>query len=163
MSGAPRAPELVFHLEDDWLLNEPLGPDDILPLMIGDTRSVAPVAVELGWNGRDDFNVRRKKVRFLGIPVARRAFNVFGTSPRFFDGNFVRRCADLMDPSLDPEKQMRPPGNPALIAYQQPFRCRMLPGRTRIDLITDIGRAWRDTRGIEKVVAKGVSTWTTAT
>jgi len=154
---------LVFHLEDDWLLNEPLGPDDILPLMTGDTRSVAPVAVELGWNGRDDFNVRRRKRRILGIPAGRLEFNVFGTSPRFLDGDFARRCAGLMDPSLDPEKQMRPPGNPALIAFQQGFRCRLLPGRTRTDLITDIGRAWREARGIEKIVADGVSTWTTTT
>jgi hypothetical protein len=152
--------DLVFHLEDDWELNEPLTPDDILPLMVDDTRSVAPVSVEMGWDGQALFNQRRRRKRLLGIPVGRTVFNVFGTSPRFLEGGFARRCAALMDPALDPEKQMRRPGNPALIAHQQPFRCRLLPGRTRPDLITDIGRGWREARGIEKVVSAGVSTWT---
>lgn len=155
--------DLVFHLEDDWHLNEPLTPDDILPLMSGNTRSVAPVSVEMGWDGQALFNERRRKKRFLGLPVGRYEFNVFGTSPRFLDGDFARHCAALMDPSLDPEKQMRRPGNPELIAYQQPFRCRLLPGRTRPDLITDIGRNWREVRGIDKVVSGGVSTWTEPT
>lgn len=152
--------DLVFHMEDDWVLNEPLGPADILPLMTGDTRSVAPVSVEMGWDGQALFNQRRHKRRVMGLPLGRVTFNVFGTSPRFLDGHFARRCAELMNPSLDPEKQMRRPGNPALIACQQPFRCRLLPGRTRPDLITDIGRGWRAARGIDKVVTGGVSTWT---
>jgi hypothetical protein len=154
--------DLVFHVEDDWILNEPIGPEDVLPLMSGATLSVVPVARELGWNGRDLYNFRRRKTRFLGIPVGRRHFNVFGTSPRFLEGAFARRCAELMNPALDPEKQMRPPGNPALIAYINEYRYRFLPSKAGAELITDIGREWRDARGIEKVVADGVSTWTRA-
>jgi hypothetical protein len=154
--------DLVFHLEDDWILNEPVRPEDVLPLMTGETRSVVPVSRELGWNGHDLYNARRRKKRILGIPVGRRVFNVFGTSPRFLDGAFARRCAELIDPALDPEKQMRPPGNPALIAYLNDFRCRFLPPKAGEALITDIGREWRDARGIEKVVTRGVSTWTQA-
>ncbi|MCB1371443.1 MAG: hypothetical protein H6896_06135 [Rhodovulum sp.] len=156
--AATRA-DLVFHLEDDWLLNEPVGPEDVLPLLTGNTRSVALVAREFGWNGRDLYNVRRKRRRFLGIPVGRRTLNVFGTSPRFLEGAFARRCAGLIDPALDPEKQMRPPGNPALIAYLNEYRCRFLPTKAGAALITDIGREWRDARGIEKVVEQGVSRW----
>ena len=151
--------DLVFHLEDDWILNEPIRPEDVLPLMTGATRSLVPVARELGWNGRDLYNVRRKRRRFLGIPVGRRTLNVFGTSPRFLEGAFARRCAGLIDPALDPEKQMRPPGNPALIAYLNEYRCRFLPAKDGAALITDIGREWRDARGIEKVVEQGVSRW----
>jgi hypothetical protein len=150
----------VFHLEDDWVLNEPLRPEQVFPLLSGDTKALAPVSKELGWDGRSTFNVRRHKIRFLGIPVGHRTVNIFGTSPRFLAGDFARACAALMDPDLDPEKQMRPPSNPALRAYMQSFRCRFLPARTHPELISDIGRSWRDERGIDKVVAGGVSTWT---
>jgi hypothetical protein len=155
--------DLVFHLEDDWELNEPVAPDDVLPLMTGATKAVVLVAKELGWNGRDLYNHRMRRVRFLGISVRRRRFEVFGTSPRFLDGRFARECARRIDPLMDPEKQMRPPGNPALIDYLQSYRCRFLPPKREVELITDIGRAWRDARGIEKTVTKGVSAWTRGT
>ncbi len=151
---------LVFHLEDDWTLNEVVGPERIAPLMTGETRAVALVSRETGWNGTDAFNVRRRKVRILGLPVGNRAFQVFGTSPRFLEGNFARRCADLMDPALDPEKQMRPPGNRALIAYLQEHRCRFLTPEAGDEVITDIGRDWREVRGIKKIVVDGASRWT---
>jgi hypothetical protein len=150
---------LVFHLEDDWALNEAIDPARIAALMTGTTRAVALVSREMGWNGSDAFNRRRKKVRVLGIPVRSQEFEVFGTSPRFLEGDFARRCAALMDPDLDPEKQMRPPGNRALISFLQAYRCRFLTPTTGDEVITDIGREWRDARGIEKVVAKGESHW----
>jgi hypothetical protein len=152
--------EVVFHLEDDWVLNEPLYPDDVFPLLTGDTRAVAPVSKEIGWDGRNPFKERRTRVKFLGLTVRRGTVGVFGTSPRFLDGEFARACAALMDPDLDPEKQMRPPQNPPLRAYMQHFRCRFLPARAHAELITDIGREWRDAQGIDKVVRDGVSTWT---
>jgi hypothetical protein len=152
--------EVIFHLEDDWVLNEPLLPEDVFPLLTGATRALAPVSKELGYRATETFNVRRPKKRVLGIPVGRDEINVFGTSPRFLDGDFARACAALMDPDLDPEKQMRPPLNPRLRAYMQQFRCRFLPAGAQAELITDIGREWRDARGIDKVVEGGVSTWT---
>jgi hypothetical protein len=153
--------DLVFHLEDDWLLNAEVGPENILPRFVEHTRAVVLVAKEHGWNGRDTFNVRRRKVRFLGIPVGRRHVNVFSTSPQFLDGGFARGCAELMDPALDPEKQMRPPHNPALRAYMRSYRSQLLPTASGSEMITDIGRAWRENRRIRKTVGDGISTWTT--
>lgn len=150
---------LVFHMEDDWLLNVPVTPEDILPQFTGATRAVVLLSQEHGWNGRDAYNVRRKKKRFLGIPVGLYEVNVFSTSPQFLDGPFVRRCAELMQPELDPEKQMRAPHNPALRAFVAPYRSRLLPTPEKGMILTDIGRDWREGRGIRKVVADGVSTW----
>ena len=152
--------EVVFHLEDDWLLNEPLRPEEVLPLLAGDTRALALVSKEIGWNGHDLYKETRTRVKLLGITVRRDVVAAFGTSPRFLEGDFARRCAALMDPELDPEKQMRPPHNPDLRAYMRGFRCRFLPAREHAELITDIGRAWRDQRGIEKMVVGGTSVWT---
>lgn len=154
--------DLVLHLEDDWLLNEDIVPADVLPGLDERTTALALVAKELGWNGRDEFKMGRRKIRLFGIPVARRHFPVFGTSPRFLRGSFARRCAELMDTTLDPEKQMRPPGNPALIDYLQGFRCRFLPPKHGTALITDIGRGWRDARGITKTVTGPKSSWSSA-
>jgi hypothetical protein len=154
--------EVVFHLEDDWVLNEPLAPGDVFPLLTGETRALALVSKEIGYDGTETFNVRRPKKRFLRIPIGgRHEINIFGTSPRFLEGGFARACAALMDADLDPEKQMRAPLNPRLRAYMQNFRCRFLPARRQAELITDIGREWRDARGIDKVLDRGVSTWTT--
>ena len=72
----------------------------------------------------------------------------------------MRRCAQLMDPALDPEKQMRPPFNRPLVRYLDQFRCRLLPGKDQPDLIQDIGREWRDEHGITKSILEGKSVWT---
>lgn len=155
--------ELVFHLEDDWLLNAPVTYEDIRPLFTGLTRAVVLVAEVHGWNGRDEFNTRRRKVRFLGVPIGHRNVDVFSTSPQFLDGAFARRCAELMDPALDPEKQMRPPHNPPLRAYVDNYRCRLLSSPDGGEMLTDIGRPWREQRNISKIVSEGVSTWTDGT
>jgi hypothetical protein len=152
--------DLVFHLEDDWLLNAPVTPRDIEPLLVGRTRAVVLIAQVHGWNGRDQFNTRRRKTRLFGVTLRQREVDVFSTSPQFIDGAFARRAAELMDPDLDPEKQMRPPHNPALRAFVDEYRCRLLPSPTGGEMLIDIGRPWREARNIRKIVAEGVSTWT---
>ena len=72
----------------------------------------------------------------------------------------MRRCAELMDPEIDPEKQMRPPFNGPLVRYMDQFRCRLLPGTLQQNIIEDIGCEWRDRRGITKTVNEGKSMWT---
>ncbi len=154
--------DLVLHLEDDWLLNEDVVPADVLPGLDERTTALALVSKHLGWNGQDEFKTGRRKIRLFGIAIARREYPLFGTNPRFLRGDFARRCAELMDTTLDPEKQMRPSGNPALFDYLQGFRCRFLPPKHGTELITDIGRAWRDAHGITKTVTGAKSSWSTA-
>lgn len=157
--AATRA-EAVFHLEDDWLLNEAVHPEQVLPLLAGDVASVAPV--QAAWKRPKLYNVRIRRTRVLGITLRRSKVNIHGTSPRFMTGAFARRCAELMDPALDPEKQMRAPHNPPLRAYIEPLKCRFLTAKDGGPLILDIGRGWREAQGIEKVVADGRSSWSEA-
>jgi hypothetical protein len=156
-----RAP-VIFHIEDDWLALESISPEHVEPLLSGSTRAVKPVAKEMRWNGRSPFYEAKRKSKIFGITYRRVKTSVFGTSPCFFDGDFVRTCAELMDPDLDPEKQMRPPHNPPLVSYLEQFRCRVLPGQNQTELIQDIGRDWRMKMGITKTVAAGKSVWSIA-
>lgn len=150
--------KVIFHLEDDWLLKEAVTPDDVFPVLTGETKAVQLVSKELQWDG-SLFKIRKKTKRFLGIPFGKTVINIFGTSPGFWDGDVARHCAALMDPVLDPEKQMRPPFNPPLSSYLNRFQCRVLAGKAGSELIYDIGREWRENHGLTKKVINGRSVW----
>lgn len=152
----------VFHLEDDWVALDDIVPDQVLPLLSGSTKAVRPVTANMNWNGRSQYHESVRKDKFWGITYKTVRSSAFGTSPGFFVGDFVRRCAELMNPELDPEKQMRPPHNPALAAFMAQYRCRVLPSRQGGELFEDIGREWRSERGIQKVVSQGRSSWINA-
>ena len=151
---------LVLHLEDDWICLEDIRPEHVIPLLQGSTSAVKFVSKELNWNGTDVFYQRRRRIKVFNLLLWKRLVNGFGTSPGFFLGDFLRRSAQLMDPSLDPEKQMVPPYNKPLNRYLARHRCRLLPGTGQPALIKDIGREWRDSRGIEKTIIEGRSVWT---
>lgn len=154
---------VVFHMEDDWIALERIRPEDVLPLFSPATGSVRLLSQHLEWN-RQDRSLRISiKRRFLGIPYRRVSIDNFGTSPAFFSGEFINRCAGLMDPDLDPEKQMRPTRNPRLFDFMQRYECRLLIASNGGELIRDIGREWRDAKGIKKVVSNGRSVWSQAT
>jgi hypothetical protein len=151
----------VLHMEDDWEVLEDITPARVLPLFVGPTRAVKLVCKELMWNGNDQYYERTRKYRMFGLIVWKslRKRSIFGTSPAFFSADFVRSAAMMMDPSLDPEKQMRPKNNPQLAAYVEQFRCKLLPGLAQQNIIRDTGRDWRSERGIEKVIVAGRSVW----
>lgn len=152
---------VLLHLEDDWIANEAIRPEDVFPHLDQRCRAVVPVAQELNWDGKTlSETILAKRIKLFGLTVARRKMGLFGTSPRFLERDFARGCAALMDPTLDPEKQMRANGsNPAIVDYLMPYRSRLLPGKTDKILITDIGRAYREKAGLKKTVVGGVSVW----
>jgi hypothetical protein len=156
--GQSTAP-VVLHLEDDWLVSDIITPSHIEPLLVGDTRAVRLLSKHMSWNRRSEFHERTGRYRWMGITYRRVRTAAFGTSPGFLTGAFARTCAELMRPDLDPEKQMRPGLNPLLFAYMSQFKCRVLHGEKQADIIHDIGREWREEKGIVKVVSNGRSLW----
>ena len=150
---------VVFHLEDDWLIEEPLPPERVLPLLTGSTKAVVPLSEEHGWDGRSPFKTQVLKTKLLGVTVWRRRRGAFGTSPRFMDGSFARAVAALIDPRHDPEKQMRRDYNRDLARFLRPYRNRLLPADDGGPLIADIGRQWREDRGISKRVEGPDTIW----
>lgn len=150
---------LTFHLEDDWLALEEIRPERVLPLLEGTTRAAKLVCKEDKWNGVDQFHTGKRKMGFGGVTLWRKKYNMFGTGPSFFSSDFIRHCSTLMNPHLDPERQMRPPHNMPLHLYVRQFRCRVLPGINQPEIIVDTGREWRRDRDIAKSISDGKSVW----
>jgi hypothetical protein len=150
-----------FHLEDDWLAHADIGEGDVLPYFNGPVRQVSILTVEKNWKSRYPFHCAWERRRFLGVEFGRRLYPdrpLFTTSPSFVEREFARTCSRLMDPSLDPEKQLYDNRNVALSSYTSSFQNRIIGGRNPY-WIEDIGRADRDRRGTRKVIAGGQSHW----
>ena len=150
----------ALHLEDDWLLLEPLTPDRIFPLFVGRTRMVLLMSAQHNRKRTTRYNVIHKRIPFT--PFKRVMQPNFSVSPSFVDGGFARGYAELIDPDRDPEKQNRiDGGNDALSIYLQPYRCAFLASSRKDEksVILDIGIDWRERRGIIKEVHEGRSTW----
>jgi len=154
---------IVLHLEDDWLLKEDVEPEALVSKLNEKTRAVKFLFKEknkdLQRDGKFDIDWIRRK--FLGITWQKKAYNRHGTSPGFFDGDFIREWAARMDLSLDPEKQAKPPFNPYLFEYVSRYRSELVAGPTQSELIVDIGRAWRSDHGVTKQTVGGRSEWST--
>jgi hypothetical protein len=152
---------IVLHMEDDWLLLEEIDLHEVIPMLDEKTRAVKFLSKEHNQDIRRKgfFDVGYVRKKFFGITWHKEPYHRHGTAPGFFDGEFVRGWASRMDLSLDPEKQARPFTNPRLFDYVSQYQCRLLPGKSQSELIFDIGRAWRDERGIVKRLVDGRSIW----
>jgi hypothetical protein len=152
--------DVVFHLEDDWILNEAVHSEDVLARLTEGAAAIQLLSKELQWDGTP-FKQSVMRKRFLGIAVGEAVINVFGTSPGFWIGDVLRQAGRLMNPDLDPEKQMRPRINPPLFKMLNHHRCAVMSSKAGGELIVDIGREWRESRRITKNVVGGKSIWET--
>lgn len=150
--------QIFLHMEDDWIFNTSIMPADIDNLFDSKTKQVA---LHFGRYHRylpGRFHWAKKSYFGLDIfPDLKRP--VFATSPSFIESNFARQCAALMNPNLDPEKQMSNGLVQELSDYTSKYRCRLLKKKHGLDHVTDIGRLWREVNGIEKKFRNGSSVW----
>jgi hypothetical protein len=131
--------EWFLHLEDDWLLTLRLGHRRLRSAM----RDPALAQINLchwGWDTR------------LKRPAA------YSSGPAFRRAQFAKEVAALLNPELDPEKQLSE--NAALAAYVAKWRFRYYGGVFTRRSMKDIGRTWREQRGIRKETVAGTSIWT---
>lgn len=138
--------EYVFHLEDDWLLARPV---DIRKLMgilqIEQIASVRLPQFAAGLETMKNWNkIFRRAGRYYYEPPQGEDWLGFCGHPTLIKGEFVRRCAPLIDENLNPEKQFHS-GNPELnkefgkwkyVVYGEPADPPSPP------LVIDIGRQW---------------------
>lgn len=148
----------VLHMEDDWELNAQVKADDVLPLFGDDVGMVQFAIQNEAYYGGDYLYITQRK-RIFGHELWSRKVNAYGTSPRFIRKELCNSYGQLLKPHLDPEKQVYKNKNKPLSKAHQPWRCRLIYAEDGAPLITDIGREWRVTRGIEKVDARGGSKW----
>lgn len=156
--------DVIFHLEDDWLLHRAITSEDIAPF--DNDPSLGQISLnakEKNWDTRlkGDVAYRRRHFRLFGIPTPfRRKMPIFSTSPSFLRGSFARTAAGLMDPTFDPEKQFYRQVNAPLEAFVASYKNKVLGNGPDFPAI-DIGRDWRDQRNIEKLVVDSKSVWST--
>ena len=155
--------DIILHLEDDWLLKRPVHPTDLEEMVVD--RRVGQTSFN---HAGKDWSQRRKG-RFcytrggrytafgVRLPFKQRV-PLFLTAPSFLAGEFARCAATLMNPNFDPEKQFCRGLNPLLEAYVRPFK-NLILGKNPDFYIEDIGRAWRERRGIVKHLVDGQSSW----
>jgi len=153
---------LMLHLEDDWIVHEPITHEQINALIAEGYSAIAPLSKHHPTTPGVDYICKVKTRRILGIPVSRRIIPKLGTSPKFILSDYAIAVAGQLNPDLDPEKQMTNNLNPALEKFIAERKCHLLRDAKGGPLITDIGRAWRDARMIEKVVVDGRSIWHSA-
>jgi hypothetical protein len=154
--------ELIFHMEDDWVIADSFDISALAPFETDP--KIAQMAFntkEKNWSValRGKEHTTRAVYRLFGVklPASRRIAS-FTTSPSFLRGDFARQCASLMDFKLDPEKQFTNRTNMKLFRYSRNYRVLLLGDGPNYP-ISDIGRQWRDERGIRKSLVNGASTW----
>ena len=153
--------DFVLHLEDDWVVNEDLTAQQILPLF--DDPSIKQVSLNnfhKQWNfKKGPFHHNRRRHKFMGLRFkSGPTFPCFTTSPSFLRGDFARASSTLMDQKFDPEKQFYSDLNMELQSFVKPYR-NFIYGDGKPFIITDIGRDWRDEHKIDKTFENGASVW----
>ncbi len=156
--------DIIFHLEDDWLLNSSITSDDIAQFDNDPSLSqISLNAKEKNWDTRlkGDIAYRRRPLQLFGMPTPfKKKMPIFSTSPSFLRGSFARTAAGLMDPAFDPEKQFFRQVNPPLEEFVASYKNKVLGDGPEFP-VTDIGRDWRDARSIQKLIVDSQSVWST--
>jgi hypothetical protein len=153
--------EYVFHLEDDWLLTRPVDIWKLISILQAPT--IAAVRLPAFAAGPETMKNWNKLFRWTGRyyePPEGEEWLGFCGHPTLFKGEFVRRCAPLIDDTLNPEKQFHS-GNPALneefrkwkyVVYGEPADPPTPP------LVLDLGRPWMEQVGFKKAGNKAFFT-----
>lgn len=158
-AGEPDA-EFVFHLEDDWELMRPVD----LTRMISILR-VSPLVQSLRLPAFHAYPGYMKNwgnfFMWTGNyyePPEGEEWLGFCGHPSLIKAEFVRRCAPLIDPGMNPEKQFHR-GNPALNAEFHKWKY-VVYGEPAdpLPLIMDIGRDWMVENGYSKKGSKAFFT-----
>ena len=153
--------DLVFHMEDDWQALRDVGPDALRPFDDARGMQVSLHTAERNWDlaRKGPLHRRRDYIHLFGLKLPRfTSFPKFSTSPSVLRGDFARRCAALMDPAFDPEKQFYSGLNAALEAYVGGFENYIYSPDGK-PVIIDLGRPWAASHGIRKQTVAGVSSW----
>lgn len=150
----------VFHLEDDWGL---LVPVDIgamiacmishpelallrLPFFTSTEKTMKNWNLFYPWNGE-----------YFACPEDLRKTAGFAGHPSLLRGEFVRRCAPLLDTRLNPEKQFHG-DNWSLVGEVLNWQYGVWGQPSSMPIIKDIGTEWKAANGFIKAGNKAFFT-----
>lgn len=149
----------VIHMEDDWVIREPIDFESLFNLIDQKVKCVSFATAEKNLRKRPKYHSKRK-YKFLPSPfegLLRKP--VFTTSPSLYDGKVLNEIGGLLNPELDPEKQMYNGKNAQIEDYLSHYRNLLYYSSSGDYAIEDIGREWHSKNDIVKTVVDGVSTW----
>lgn len=133
--------EWFLHLEDDWLLSHRIS---LRRLKI---QASIPDVAQINLNNWSRLSRRRRPAKL-------------GLCPMFCRTEFAKVASLHMDPSLDPDKQFRHGTNEILEKATKSWRSVYFGTPFTARTAIDIGREWRDDKGISKSLVNGAPVWT---
>lgn len=163
--------DYVLHMEDDWQALGEITPEMVFPHFMGDVKSLSIMNESKNWNGKQKYHYERQRKWYSFFKSENTLKPYFTTSPSFWNGDFLRKCGNLMVEQFDPEKQFYSDVNLPLEDFVKPFKNKFLIGentskgykflgqKEKYHLIQDIGREWRAERNIEKLFINNQSVW----
>lgn len=148
----------VFMIEDDWVFLENFDFSEILEKIYNGVEVCSFATEEKRLKGSPKYHQKYPAPKILSYLLGRRS-PIFTTSPCIMSAKFAKLISDSLDPNFDPEKQMYNGTNPSLQRKLNNMRNELIYGKKSKYIIEDIGRAWRNKRGIEKIIVNGKSEW----
>lgn len=158
--------DYAFHMEDDWLMNAPIGPDQVFKAFENDrVHQVSILTKEKRWKYRSKYHFKPVRIDFrplFSFSFLDKNSPEFTTGPCFISQEFAHGASERFDIALDPEKQLFGTLNPSMSKFTSKYLNYLL-GQKKPYLISDTGRQYLKARGVEKIVEKGKSIWRNTT
>ena len=146
-----------LHLEDDWVALKPIHFRRIIRKANSNIKQWNLVKPRV----EQSFLTSLRFRPIDGIPffIPNLSRPAFTTSPSIIDSRFAQGISELLNPELNPEKQMFNGMNIPLENYLQSFRCMALHKWWERASIRDIGRDWQLSQGIRVDIEDGLHTY----
>lgn len=153
----------VFFLEDDWVINRKTDIDDMIKIMCQHDDICQVKLFKQNTPSGNVLKVFRSRFELAesGEFFVTDNTNAFSLNPSISRGGFLRSATSFMLDSKNPEKQFRinTGDNEHMRVFLNGWKYALYtrPGDTA--LVTDIGRTWRDKKGIIKSGGKHFTRW----
>ena len=150
----------VLNLEDDWQLMHWVEIRDMIAIL-EEEEDLALLRLPQFRSTEDQMKNWDKffpwNGKYFECPDELRQAVGFCGHPSLIKGEFVKKCAPLLDPTINPEKQFHG-DNPALVEEVMKWRYGVFSKPNSPNYIQDLGREWAVKHGFQK---KGNKAWFT--
>lgn len=137
--------EYVFHLEDDWLLNERIDVDEMIALMeradLGGLRLTWKPTKEYKAKTFNRFFDWNEQEQFFECPQEEADQQGICGHPTLFDAELIRLIAPFLDEVSNPEKHMH--NNRYIRALVLQYHFGIFAKQNQPRTITELGEKWR--------------------
>lgn len=161
MKSAETPADFTFHLEDDWELKKPVDFGNVIRIMRkyphllclrlnafhGTKYHSKQWNIFIPWNGV-----------FYQVPNFYRGLLGFSGHPTLIRQEFVKRVAPVLDPSKNPEKQIKGKNKDIKDLFQDPYMFGVYGKQSAGPVVFDIGSKWREKSKWKKAGSKAFFT-----